>query len=123
MAGNSAYRNGKFVNTIPTEQADYSKSLFIGARNNNDTTIDNYISANILSVAIYQINLNASQIYTAYYQMMYCHVNPDWSVWGRRRRWFYAPEVATTEYTQGVAGAGTPVGAVVKQTGKRVGAF
>lgn len=124
VVGQAAYHNGQLVGTFSGTLSTQG-NIFIGVNSNqnSDPVIGNYYTGNVFAVVIYSRKLSNADMYYASRQMAYCHVNPDWSAWGRRRKWFYAPVVAATEYTQGVSGAGTPAGAVVRQTGKRVGAF
>lgn len=49
----------------------------------------NLFNGTIKAAAIYDRAVSAAEAYTVSRQMAYCNVNPDWSVWGRRRRWYY----------------------------------
>jgi hypothetical protein len=53
-----------------------------------------YSGTNMRAIAICARTLNAAELWSASRQMQYCDVNPDWSAWGRRRRWYYGPQVA-----------------------------
>lgn len=45
----------------------------------------------VYAIAWYYGLLSDAQVFSASQQMQYCDVNPDWSAWGRRRQWYYAP--------------------------------
>ena len=47
----------------------------------------------VYTLAVYARSLSPAEVWQASRQMAYCDVNPDWSVWGRRRQWFYGPQV------------------------------
>ena len=68
--------------------------IFIGTYNGNGTASNAFWTGAIGSCVIYACKLSASAIWQYSRQMAYCHVNPDWSAWGRRRRYYYAPSAA-----------------------------
>jgi len=49
--------------------------------------------------------LSPAEVWHASRQMQYCDVNPAWSAWGRRRQWYYGPQVAATIYARRIAEA------------------
>lgn len=72
-------------------------AIFIGTYNNNGTPASgNYWTGSIGACAISACQLSAAAIWQYSRQMAYCHFNPDWSAWGRRRRYYYAPSAAAT---------------------------
>lgn len=113
--------DGTYVGAISGGGSGGSGNFYLGAHYNVGSPAG-YAACNIQAAAIFDTELSDITIWNISRQMAYCDANPEWSAWGRRRRWFYAP-AAATEYNQAASGAGTPAGAVVKQTGKRVGAF
>lgn len=52
---------------------------------------DGTFTGKIAALAICNRTLSPAEIWLASRQMAYCNVNPDWSAWGRRRQYFYAP--------------------------------
>lgn len=93
FAGNAAYQNGKILGTI-LSGALHVDTLFVGAVNSSGSP-DFYLSIGyIQAFAIASITLSPAHVAQYSRQMAYCHVNPDWSAWGRRRRYYYAPSAA-----------------------------
>lgn len=120
LSGNKFFLNGSLISTMGGADITTGGTLYIGQAGGGGYFFPGGVSA----VVFYERPLSDAEMLIAHKQLMYCHVNSDWSVWGRRRRWwFYAPEQAAGAYTQNASGADTPTGAVVKQTNKRVGAF
>ena len=77
-------------NTTSTAIAGTATKLLVGARYTTAGAIGNYLDGWVTACAFYERALSAAEILTTYRQMAYCHVNPDWSAWSRRRKWFYA---------------------------------
>lgn len=51
-------------------------------------------AAKIQAICVFAGILPAPLVWPVNQQMAYCNVNPDWSAWGRRRRYYYAPSAA-----------------------------
>lgn len=91
FAGLSAYYNGVLEASPIPDEADlpFTRTIWIGA-----IPIDGVYtygeSGKQAALVIYSRILSAAEVWHASRQMAYCHVNPDWSAWGRRRR-YYAP--------------------------------
>lgn len=92
----SCYANGAIVGSIsaPTPSSyAYSNAAFLGASNNGGTP-GLFLAGTIKSALLVERLLSHAETWNASRQMAYCHVNPDWSAWGRRRRYYYAPSAA-----------------------------
>jgi hypothetical protein len=63
----------------------------IGARYTTGGSLGGYWNGYIGACAFYGRALSEAEIVSVSRQMLYCNANPDWSVWGVRRKWFYAP--------------------------------
>lgn len=87
IAGATGYRNGLADKALAGTGAVSGTITLCGSGTTEGA------DANILAVAIYSRTLSAVEMWTASRQMAYCDVNPEWSVWGRRRQWFYGPQV------------------------------
>lgn len=61
LAGRTAYTNGSAVGTSPDTDAAPDYQLYIGARNNKDST-DEAAGAQVLAVAVYASTLSAAQV-------------------------------------------------------------
>lgn len=93
VSGASGYRNGVLEVTCGTAPGTWSRAIYIGAANAVGTAL--YFQAcKIQSVVISSVTLSAAAVGQYSRQMAYCHVNPEWSAWGRRRRYYYAPSAA-----------------------------
>lgn len=90
IAGRSAYRDGALDATW-TAGAWFDGELAIGAALVSGT-VQWHIAASIQAIAIYTRTLSAAEMWLASQQMKY--FNPAWSVWGRRRQYYYAPTAA-----------------------------
>lgn len=102
-AGVTCYLNGMADGTISSFNAPSALQHYIGALNFNGSAAQ-YHNGTILAQAFYSRTLSAADVWTASRQMAYCDVNPDWSVWSRRRQWFYRSTeiVASTIYRRRV---------------------
>lgn len=107
VAGPFAYKNGIQVSAIAA-QAGAFYEIMVGACG-TPAGPQWFFSGNIRSVLIVSRVLSAAEVWQASRQMAYCHVNPDWSAWGRRRRYYYAPEQAATVRWRGIGRNDTPV--------------
>jgi len=105
LAPPSGYTYGRFDANVTGTWSGTAAQLYIGARNRADiTSIDSYLAGQILAVSIYARPLSSSEAWMASRQMAYCHVNPDWSAWGRRRRYYYAQTVTAAAGAVGIYG-------------------
>lgn len=87
FSGVTAYRDGlpigsSLSGTLPTT------TLYIGSLDAIPTAPYNGF---LRAIVIYNRVLSPTEVWSVSRQMAYCNVNPDWSAWGRRRKWFYAP--------------------------------
>lgn len=106
----TAALNGTGVNPIP---------IAIGANNQPSSdhgwTPAEYTAGTVRAAAIYSRVLSAAEVWLVTQQMKYCDVNPEWSAWGRRRRYYYAPPQGATlagDMALGVTRTMTPVRSV-----------
>jgi len=107
---NYGYRNGVAETTALT-WADISASLgmYIGARNNNGSA-DYPFEGTIQAIAFFGRVLSSHELWTHSRQMQYCDVNPDWSAWGRRRKWcLVTAEVPPPNLSVSIGGSGGDV--------------
>lgn len=95
IAGAAGYRNGIFDATLSATETVSSATMDIGRRN-NATVPDLYYSGNIQAIVFVSRTLSFAEAWLASRQMAYCEQNPDWNAWARRRRYYYAPQAATT---------------------------
>jgi hypothetical protein len=110
-SGGFGYINDVQVATIGGPDPQTTSRLIIGAQ----LVFDRYLIGRIQAFAIY-VNLSRSMLSTVFRQMAYCHVNPDWSAWGRKRRYYYAPAQAAG----GAVGIYSKRGAVALPGGVRI---
>lgn len=104
IAGPQGYYDGVVSGaTISTGATGSSYDLAIGGHNLNGV-VGFFLTGRIQAIAIYARTLSPAEVWHASRQMAYCDVNPDWSVWAPRRKWF--PYVlATPAGRAGVYGA------------------
>lgn len=115
LAGNSAnYRNGVAITAGCTGTTTTTYPLFIGAHSNSGTAAWHLVGT-IQAVAIYARTLSAAEVWIVSQQLTYCDINPEWSVWSRRREWWMV-SIPATIYTQAVAGEQTNTGALARGT-------
>lgn len=106
MSGQVGYFNGLFNVNIPTGPGLVGSGIiYIGRA----WYVERY-AGNILSVMISSRLLAPAHIWQYSRQMAYCHLNPGWSAWGRRRRYYYAPSAAAGIIWRGVGRNSSPVG-------------
>lgn len=94
MAANVCYWNGVQVSTVTGATFSADSYGNMGFKTNRTGT-----RVYIQAAALYARTLTPAEVWAASRQMQYCDVNPDWSAWGRRRRWFYAAATAATRPT------------------------
>jgi len=99
VSGAQGYANGVGTGAIATVAATWTTQIALGSGYGF-----RYTAVNIRAVMIAPRPLAESEVWQASRQMQYCDVNPDWSVWGRRRQWFYRSTeiVASTIYRRRV---------------------
>lgn len=89
LSGRQGYRNGRIDGAPLVSAGNISGSeLFIGCSAN----YGNFITANIQAIFICNCILSPAHMAQYSYQMAYCHINPNWSAWARRRMWFEVPQ-------------------------------
>lgn len=89
FSGATAYLNGIYDAAIPTGSYNNNNLIHIGS---DSTGV--FLTGTIRAIVFASVVWSASQVAAYSRQMAYCHVNPDWSAWGRRRRYYYAPSAA-----------------------------
>lgn len=111
VAGLSAgwcYFDGRLIAAIGTWSGAATLAIYIGAYNPPAWL---YVPSSIQrAVMISQNCLTPAHMAQYSRQMAYCHVNPDWSAWGRRRQYYYAPSAAAAALWRGVGRNSSPVG-------------
>ena len=91
-ASDSAWLDGLLLGSLGTWSGT-AYDLFVGAMNASGSPTQ-YFTGNIRSVLIVSGVVSTEAIALMSHQMAWCHANPDWSAWGRRRRYYYAPSAA-----------------------------
>lgn len=111
LSGLSCYFDGGIRFTISSGLTVTTQELYVGA-NQNGGSANSYYVGRILAVVFHSATLSHAHCVALSQQMRYCHVNPDWSAWGRRRRYFYAPAPAAAALAawRGVGRKSSPVG-------------
>lgn len=98
LAGVQGYRNGLADGSAIGAVAGTFYPIRIGAGGIQTGNAAGHITGYIQAAVIYSRTLSAAEMWAVSRQMAYCDVNPDWSAWGRRRRWFYAAATAADLY-------------------------
>ena len=93
VAGVGCYMDGLLAKNMASGTGGVPLEIFIGARN-LDGGANAHCAVSIRAAAVASRTLLPAEMRLASHQMSYCHVNPDWSAWGRRRRYYYAPSAA-----------------------------
>lgn len=79
----SCYVNGIYMGTTPTAPTSIYTLFDIGR-----FYALQMMRGSITAVSVFSRPLSSGEFYAASRQMAYCDVNPDWSAWGVRRRWY-----------------------------------
>lgn len=90
LVGPKSFFNGTYLTQFSAQTFTTTNSISIG----HLVGMPNG-SMNVQAVLIAQRVLSNAEDWSVSRQMQYCDVNPEWSVWGRRRRWYYGPGVAS----------------------------
>lgn len=99
LTANLAYLDGGYLGAgAGTWSGGPPKQIAIGGLQRETGVVDLFVTTNIQAVAISAITLTPAHVAQYSRQMAYCHVNPDWSAWGRRRRYYYAPSAAVVAF-------------------------
>jgi len=93
FAGLTAYHNGVASGAVSSAACTNTQPIFIGTMNNQGSP-QYYFIGTIQAFLVVSRTLSVTEAWAASRQMAYCHVNPDWNAWGRRRQYFYAPAQA-----------------------------
>ena len=88
ISGAACYQNGVFEGNAQTSASAITPNIYIGCYNDPGSGPFDYVIGNIQSFVIYSRLLSPAEVWQASRQMQYCDVNPDWSVWSPRRKWF-----------------------------------
>lgn len=110
LIGSRGYYNG-ISETTALSGASPNLAIFLG---DISGIYRRYFVGNMLAFAIYSRTLSAVEVWQASYQMRYADQNPDWSAWGRRRKWFIvsagtAFQAAWAARTNNLIGGGVDV--------------
>ena len=87
IAARAGYRNGLADATWSAGGFWVDGELAIGGQLVGGSMI-NLTSASIQAVAVYARVLTPAEMWSVSRQMRYCDVNPTWSVWASRRKWY-----------------------------------
>lgn len=90
LSGIICYHNGLVISTSNwfTPGTGNTSTTYIGAVNASGVAKE-FFNGAIQSVVVLSRTISLTEAWNISHQMAYCDVNPDWSVWGRRRRWYY----------------------------------
>lgn len=92
IAGATAYRNGVAEpGSMSAWGGSSTVSLYIGGVHDLVETF--WGAFNIRAVAIYNTTLSPAQMWQRSHMLAHME-NPDWSVWGRQRQYYFAPTAA-----------------------------
>lgn len=92
ISGQRGYRDGAVEGSAIGAWSGTGNAIFLLARNSGSAA--EYFNGTVQASAVYRRTLSPAEMWQASRQLAYCHVNPDWSAWGRRRRYYYAPSQA-----------------------------
>lgn len=95
IAGRQPILNGAADGPEVTTGSGTLGDIYLGA-NKKVSVAGDFLGGTIRCFVITSITLPLSAMAQYSRQMAYCHVNPDWSAWARRRQYFYAPSAAAT---------------------------
>lgn len=93
IAGQVGYKHGKFDTNLTGTTGQVNVPVAIGA---GSAAGGQKFKGDWCAGMISSVSLSAAHIAQYSRQMAYCHVNPEWSAWGRRRRYYYAPSEAAS---------------------------
>lgn len=91
LSGRRTYYNGQYEMTIGTTSLTSNSTYGIGAKlyaASASTTFK--FAGDIQVIAIYARTLSDAEAFACSHQIAYCDINPEWSAWGRQRRYWYA---------------------------------
>lgn len=108
--GQDAIKDGATTGTIPTGTIPTGTVWLCGKPYAGDSPDNGLVRAILLVSRLF----SPAEIWHASRQMAYCDVNPEWSAWGRRRRYYYAPEQAATGLAFSPVGSGVIGSSVVR---------
>jgi hypothetical protein len=87
FSGLTGYVNGVNAGTLVSAATTNTRPFYIGAMNAAGSP--NYFFPGTIScLVVVARTLSAGEVWAVFRQMAYCDVNPDWSVWARRRQWY-----------------------------------
>jgi hypothetical protein len=89
VAGQIAYKDGAFYNTLDAWSGVGTASIYIGALNDDGALVFPF-AGSIRAVSLLSRPLSAAEVWQASQQMKYCDANPEWNCWSRKRRYWYA---------------------------------
>lgn len=91
MTPSTGYYNGLADASIASAWSGVTFPVLIGTWSSGGTPQSQAWDGTIQAWMIAQRPLSSAEMWTASRQMAYCDVNPEWSVWSRRRQWYYMP--------------------------------
>ena len=106
FAGNRGYRNGIVeTGTMLVPSGTNTLDIYIGCLNFLGIQSIQFLSSDTKSLSFFNRTLTPAEMWLASRQMQYCDVNPDWSVWSPRRKWFPYVLAGTAAGRVGIYGA------------------
>lgn len=104
LSPSGGYLNGKLDSAYAGTSFNNIQAYDVYLLASNSSNAPNQVSnAYIQSVAIYNRTLPPAEIFDVSQQMRYCDVNPDWSAWTPKHRWFYAPAEPAGNYDESIS--------------------
>lgn len=95
FANRSYYLNGARLGTNIPSGTVPTVAITIGALNRSAAPVA-YFTGYVQAFLVPTVTLSDAHVAQYSRQMAYCHANPEWSAWGRRRRYYYAPSEAAS---------------------------
>lgn len=111
LAGQNGYKNGVYDTVLTGSVGTCSTSITLGA---SSSAGGQKFKGDLLAVLLSTVTFGASHMAQYSRQMEYCHVNPDWNAWGRRRRYYYAPSEVAAGLAFSPVGSGVIGSSVVR---------
>lgn len=106
ITNTGGYKNGVLDGAFTSPAWSGSFTLFLG-RSGGEAGFP----TNMPAFAVYARTLTPAEVRSASHQITYANVNPEWSVWGVRRKWFLMSPTADPNATVlAVAGTATAAG-------------